>query len=83
MVLAAEESLADILARSKLGMAMDTMIRMIATTISSSINEKPFSLRIRKSPTWNSSLTFRYLGAGRIPEEKKGNKNISNADPSV
>ncbi len=47
MVLAAAESLAAIRARSKLGMAMAAMIKMIATTISSSIKEKPFCLRIR------------------------------------
>jgi hypothetical protein len=31
---------------NKLGMAIPAMIRMIATTISSSISEKPFSLRM-------------------------------------
>src|SRR5213080_4116050 len=42
----AEDSFAAILARSKFGMAMAAMIRMIATTISNSIREKPrcFSL---------------------------------------
>src|SRR5512140_3727726 len=49
MVAAAAESLAEIRARSKFGMAMAAMIRMIATTISSSINEKPFCLRILES----------------------------------
>src|SRR5579859_3559868 len=39
---AADDSLAEILARIKLGIAMAAMIRMIATTISNSINEKPF-----------------------------------------
>jgi hypothetical protein len=38
---AAEDSLAAILARSKLGIAMAAMIKMIAITISSSINENP------------------------------------------
>ena len=42
----ADASLADIRARSKFGMAIAAMIRMIATTISSSISEKPFCLRI-------------------------------------
>jgi hypothetical protein len=41
--------LAEIRARSRFGMAMAAMIRMIATTISSSINEKPFCLRILES----------------------------------
>ena len=44
--LTAEASLAAIRARSRLGMAIAAMIRMIATTISNSINEKPSGLRI-------------------------------------
>src|SRR6266496_5307896 len=47
----AEDSLAEIRARRRLGMAMDAMIRMMATTISNSINEKPFCLRI-VTPGW-------------------------------
>src|SRR5258708_35069824 len=39
---AAEESLAAIRARIRLGIAIAAMIRIIATTIRSSINEKPF-----------------------------------------
>src|SRR6266852_1157055 len=39
---AAADSLAEILARIKLGIAIAAMIRMIATTINNSINEKPF-----------------------------------------
>jgi hypothetical protein len=46
---AAEASLADILACTKLGMAMAAMIRIIATTISSSIRENPFCFRIKRS----------------------------------
>src|SRR5713226_4409403 len=38
----ADASFAAIFERSKLGMAMAAMIRMIATTISNSIREKPF-----------------------------------------
>src|SRR6476469_4805397 len=56
---AAEDSLAAILARSRFGMAIAAMIKMIATTISNSINEKPFCLRILVFP---SSLVFRILG---------------------
>src|ERR1700681_718579 len=41
-----EDSLAAIRARSKFGIAIAAMIRMIATTISNSINEKPFCFRI-------------------------------------
>jgi hypothetical protein len=40
----AEDSLAAIFDRSKFGMAMAAMIKMIATTISNSIREKPFCL---------------------------------------
>src|SRR5262245_5723252 len=43
--LTAEDSLAAMRARSKLGIAMAAMIRMIATTINNSINEKPFCFR--------------------------------------
>jgi hypothetical protein len=43
--LAADDSLAEILARSRFGMAMAAMIRIIATTISNSIREKPFCFR--------------------------------------
>src|SRR5277367_2682132 len=38
----AEASLAAIRARSKFGIAMAAMIKMIATTISNSMSEKPF-----------------------------------------
>src|ERR1700678_678736 len=53
---AAEESLAAILARIKLGIAIAAMIRMIATTISSSISEKPFCFRISIFPSYVSIL---------------------------
>src|SRR5205814_8418082 len=45
----AEDSLALIRARSRFGMAMAAIIRMIATTISNSISEKPFCLRMSLS----------------------------------
>jgi hypothetical protein len=41
-----EASLAAIRARSRLGIAIAAMIRMIATTISNSISENPLCLRI-------------------------------------
>src|SRR2546430_16864911 len=44
--LTADDSLAAIRARSRFGMAIAAIIRMIATTISSSISEKPFCFRI-------------------------------------
>jgi hypothetical protein len=37
-------------ARNRFGMAMAAMIKMIATTISNSINEKPFCFRISFLP---------------------------------
>src|SRR5579872_132369 len=46
IVLAAAELLAAMRDRTKFGMAIAAMIRMMATTISSSINEKPFCLRM-------------------------------------
>ena len=46
---AAEDSFADILARIRLGIEIAEMIKMIATTISNSIREKPFCLLL-KSP---------------------------------
>src|SRR3954464_15325985 len=42
----ADDSLAEMRARSRFGIAMAAMIRMIATTISNSISEKPFCFRI-------------------------------------
>src|ERR1700682_4179615 len=54
---AADESLAAIRARIRLGIAIAAMIRMIATTISSSISEKPFCcFRISFFPSYLSSL---------------------------
>src|ERR1700691_4911968 len=56
---AADESLAAIRARSRLGIAMAAMIRMMATTISSSISEKPFCFRISIFP----QAYFRFLNS--------------------
>src|SRR3954447_133406 len=44
--LTADDSFAAIRARSRLGIAIAAMIKMIATTISNSIKEKPFCFRI-------------------------------------
>src|SRR5437763_528309 len=53
--------------RSRFGMAMAAIIRMMATTISSSISEKPFCLRMfRKSPC-NLGISIRpQLRAGLL-----------------
>src|SRR5439155_11862944 len=58
--LAAADSLADMRARSKFGMAIAAIIRMIATTISNSINEKPLCFRISffSSPAGGTLLHF-------------------------
>src|ERR1700691_1617571 len=43
----AEASLADMRARRRFGIAIEAMMRMIATTISNSISEKPFCFLLR------------------------------------
>jgi hypothetical protein len=45
----ADASFAAIRARSRFGMAIAAMIRMIATTINNSISEKPLCFRISQS----------------------------------
>src|SRR5450432_1130323 len=59
MEAAADESFAAMRARIRFGIAMAAMMRMMATTIISSIKEKPFSLRIVPR--------FRLSGFNRIP----------------
>src|SRR5437762_679319 len=49
--LTADASLAAMRARSKFGIAIAAMIKMIATTISNSISEKPFCFRISFVPS--------------------------------
>src|SRR4051812_31774015 len=46
----AELSLADLRALSRLGIAIAAMIRMIATTMSNSMSEKPFCFVMRPPP---------------------------------
>jgi hypothetical protein len=48
MEAAADDSFAAILARSKLGIAIAAIIKIIATTINNSIKEKPDSRRIAR-----------------------------------
>jgi len=62
MALAADDSFADILARSRLGIAMAAMINMIATTISNSINENPVCFRIARPSGFLSSFTMHAEG---------------------
>src|SRR5215469_10954613 len=61
----AEASLAAIFERSKLGMAIAAMIRIIATTISNSMREKPRSFFIASpreiafySPFWHTATRY-------------------------
>src|SRR5579871_72428 len=54
----ADDSLAAMRARSKFGIAIAAMIRMMATTISSSISEKPFCFRISFFPSCSFVLIF-------------------------
>src|SRR5580692_9186809 len=72
---AADESLAAILARIKLGIAIAAMIRMIATTISSSINEKPLCFCIGLLSPLNrnsdpSSNTARSVGMQAVGQTR-------------
>src|SRR5213595_2745652 len=53
----AEDSLAATRARSKFGIAIAAIMRMIATTISNSISEKPFCLRIKFVLSLGNGLT--------------------------
>src|SRR5260370_42356364 len=62
----AEASLADMFERIKLGIAMAAMIKMIATTISNSISEKPFCLPRIGSILLGFSLDFRCTTDVRI-----------------
>src|SRR5437588_3180524 len=58
----ADASFAAMRERSRFGMAMAAMMRIIATTISNSINEKPFCLRILRFPL-SEELGKRLLAA--------------------
>src|SRR5580700_5201584 len=56
---AAEESLAAMRARMRFGIAIAAMMRMMATTISNSISEKPFCFRIEPSSPFQAPLRGR------------------------
>src|ERR1700687_1615134 len=57
--LTADDSFAAIRARSRVGMAIAAMIRMIATPIRNSISENPFCFRISFVPLrQNKSVVF-------------------------
>src|SRR5579863_64518 len=63
----ADASLAAIFERSKFGIAIAAMIKMIATTISNSINEKPFCrLRMHGAP-FKISISIVMEGSGAPP----------------
>jgi hypothetical protein len=58
IALTADASFAAIFARSKFGMAMAAMIRMIATTISNSMSENPLCLFIKSPTAWASYFAY-------------------------
>src|SRR5580698_2166596 len=68
---AADESLAAMRAWIKLGIAIAAMIRMIATTIRSSISEKPFRFT-RRGPLSLMSVIIVALLFGLLPFEVRG-----------
>src|SRR5580658_5961667 len=70
---AADESLAAIRARIKLGIAIAAMIRMIATTIRSSISEKPLALLLLSFRIYVFPQVFMFF-----PPEEEGILGKSN-----
>src|SRR5271156_2686775 len=69
----ADASLAAIFARSRFGIAMAAMIKMIATTISNSISEKPFCFLFIVSPrSIAPKLFLLYSLAGYAVMYRKG-----------
>src|SRR6516162_4821551 len=72
----ADDSLAAILERTKIGIAMAAMIRIIATTFSNSIREKPRCLFIpspKKLTAYTATAnkgTAREFGARRMPHKE-------------
>src|SRR5437762_8279127 len=71
----AEDSLAAIFARSKLGMAMAAMIRMIATTISNSIREKPRCLFMVFGTRESTSISVLAAGTHQVVHARCHGKN--------
>src|ERR1035438_951514 len=64
----ADDSLAAILDLSKFGMAMAAMIRMIATTIKSSMSENPFCFFMSVHLLERKSVPERVLERKSVPE---------------
>src|ERR1700704_3685679 len=62
----ADESLAAIRARIRLGIAIAAMIRIIATTISSSISENPFCFRITCSSPFQGRSEVRNIQRRKV-----------------
>src|SRR5690349_24418383 len=73
----ADDSLAAILERSKFGMAMAAMIRMIATTISNSIREKPFCFFMRLN------LLGSFYGAKAHRTKGNGDATLGDFDAEI
>src|ERR1700757_1127666 len=64
----ADDSLAAMRARRRFGIAIAAMMRMIATTISNSISEKPFCLRIFPLGCFQPAIDFPGSTLSRISE---------------
>src|ERR1700693_690860 len=68
----AEASLAAMRARSKFGIAMAAMIKIIATTINNSMSEKPFCFLFMSSLSLGKLLKSLVLPGGVHPTKCKG-----------
>src|ERR1700735_2752993 len=68
---AADDSLAAMRARSRFGIAMAAMIKMIATTISNSISEKPFCFLFMSSLSLSKCSNSLVLPGGVHPHKGK------------
>src|SRR5208282_279898 len=73
----ADASFAAIRDRSRLGIAIAAMIKMIATTISNSISENPFWFFFIVSPRSRGSKIVLYSLAGYDLEQRKDDAKIS------
>src|SRR5215472_11370816 len=76
----AEASLAAMRERIKFGIAMAAMIKMIATTISNSISEKPFCFFI-SSPRYDKRARGRSLRVQRQYQTRNGLRSERQISP--
>src|SRR5437588_13014507 len=80
-----EDWLAAIRAFRRLGIAMAAMMRIMVTTIRSSISEKPFCLRIYVSSflfqLWSWGVDSVLIRAIQYPKNTKSTNRINNMKP--